>query len=543
TVVMYGNQRFSSYEDVNSYLAQQLQPPQITNITVYPNRPPTANGETYYNETEIEWTALHPDEIIESSISVLYTGEEDTDIQVGSDTYLSVGNRNHFTLYPYSYIGTVRNVNFGVRVRGSAGNTAIRRAFFTVDVHPSGSSSVPPGGSVIPQTTQPPMPPVIDLASHYTPSKRRDGNVYWTNQPESIRLTFTAHDPAVGIGQWEYSVGSSPGSADVLGWTILQGQTSFHPEIPAHKVTGMTGMLTLEPGQEYYISARVRNTLGQLSEVTILEDPIMVDLVAPSGITFMHQPPVPGAPHQHVEEVYPSLPTVPPFRATPRDYIRWTQPPVAPSLLFDRIRATDEHSGFSHIEYVVSDLQEPPVGQFAAGNYLVEQSRTLHYTDDNLEYNKEYYWHVRTVDRAGNIGEIETYGPYLIADTTIPHAGRLQAVADMREIKLYMIEPPHDPESDLAGIQIAVGRSSDQADIRAFPQRPAIDFRWTAEETKELFESGGTSPKRYLSIPLDELGGAREPVYIFYRSVNTQGIFSNISATGPLRPADGPRKR
>src|SRR5690625_7690963 len=105
---MYGNQRFSSYEDVNSYLAQQLQPPQITNITVYPNRPPTANGETYYNETEIEWTALHPDEIIESSISVLYTGEEDTDIQVGSDTYLSVGNRNHFTLYPYSYIGTVQ---------------------------------------------------------------------------------------------------------------------------------------------------------------------------------------------------------------------------------------------------------------------------------------------------------------------------------------------------------------------------------------------------------------------------------------------------
>ena len=543
TVVMYGNQRFSSYEDVNSYLAQQLQPPQITNITVYPNRPPTANGETYYNETEIEWTALHPDEIIESSISVLYTGEEDTDIQVGSDTYLSVGNRNHFTLYPYSYIGTVRNVNFGVRVRGSAGNTAIRRAFFTVDVHPSGSSSVPPGGSVIPQATQPPMPPVIDLASHYTPSKRRDGDVYWTNQPESIRLTFTAHDPAVGIGQWEYSVGSSPGSADVLGWTILQGQTSFHPEIPAHKVTGMTGMLTLEPGQEYYISARVRNTLGQLSEVTILEDPIMVDLVAPSGITFMHQPSVPGAPHQHVEEVYPSLPTVPPFRATPRDYIRWTQPPVAPSLLFDRIRATDEHSGFSHIEYVVSDLQEPPVGQFAAGNYLVEQSRTLHYTDDNLEYNKEYYWHVRTVDRAGNIGEIETYGPYLIADTTIPHAGRLQAVADMREIKLYMIEPPHDPESDLAGIQIAVGRSSDQADIRAFPQGPAIDFRWTAEETKELFESGGTSPKRYLSIPLDELGGAREPVYIFYRSVNTRGMFSNISATGPLQPADGTRKR
>src|SRR5690625_5855344 len=95
------------------------------------------------------------------------------------------------------------------------------------------------------------MPPVIDLASHYTPSKRRDGDVYWINQPESIRLTFTAHDPAVGIGQWEYSVGCSPGSADVRGWTILQGQTSFHPEIPADDGTGMSGLHTLSPAQAY----------------------------------------------------------------------------------------------------------------------------------------------------------------------------------------------------------------------------------------------------------------------------------------------------
>src|SRR5690625_5892815 len=121
----------------------------------------------------------------------------------------------------------------------------------------------------------------------------------------------------------------------------------------------------------------------------------MVDLVAPSGITFMHQPSVPGAPHQHVgKEVYPSLPTVPPFKATLRDYIRWTQPPVAPSLLFDRIRATDEHSGFSYIEYVVSDLQEPPVGLFAAGNYLVEQSRKIIYTDELFVYNNVFYYKV-----------------------------------------------------------------------------------------------------------------------------------------------------
>src|SRR5690625_5499786 len=113
----------------------------------------------------------------------------------------------------------------------------------------------------------------------------------------------------------------------------------------------------------------------------------MVHLVAPSVTTFMHQPSVSGGPHLHVvKEVYPSLPTVPPFKATLRDYIRWTQPPVAPSLLFDRIRATDEHSGFSHIEYVVSDLQVTQVGQFAAGNFLVDKIRTMHYTDITLEY-------------------------------------------------------------------------------------------------------------------------------------------------------------
>ncbi|NBC65490.1 MAG: hypothetical protein GVY07_07545, partial [Bacteroidetes bacterium] len=112
TDLTVSDRRFNSYDSVAEFLAQQLEPPQITDITVYPNRP----AGSFYNETDIAWTATHPDEIIETSVNIIYSSSEDTDISVGLDDYLSVGNRDNFTIYPYKLLSDTRTINFGVRV-------------------------------------------------------------------------------------------------------------------------------------------------------------------------------------------------------------------------------------------------------------------------------------------------------------------------------------------------------------------------------------------------------------------------------------------
>ncbi|TVQ06279.1 MAG: hypothetical protein EA359_01345, partial [Balneolaceae bacterium] len=214
-----GNEMFTELAPARAFLAQQLMPPQISDITVFPNRPPKNNGETFYNETEVVWTANHSDRVIESAINITYPGHfnSDTDISSGPNEFMSIGDRDRFTFFPYKRSSAdFEDLNVGIRVRGSAGNTAIRRASFRVAVGPNaGGLAATPGQSVVPPVDQltAPAPPAIHLENYYSFARGIENqNAFWTNEQGALTLEISAYDSQVGIGQWEYAIGSQPGA-------------------------------------------------------------------------------------------------------------------------------------------------------------------------------------------------------------------------------------------------------------------------------------------------------------------------------------------
>lgn len=529
------------YSSLRNTLAQQLQPPQILDITANPNRPENNYVDTYYNQTEIEWNATHPSGIIETSINVLYPGifsSVGTDIAVGIENYLSVGNRSSFTLYPYRILLESRDINFGVRVRGTAGNTAMRRASFTVDVGPSGSSSVEPGESVVPETTSPPPPPTIDLTESFSVTNFGGEETFWTSMPQDFQLIITAHDPEVGIGKWEYAIGTSPGGTDVEDWRLLQGQIQFLPEIPGHRITAPARSLEMQPGVEYYISARVENTLGQLSPPTELSSPFIYDDEGPSNVIFEQIHPEPHVPTAELSTmVYDPVSVVPSFTSDMSAHDFWTNTYGEATLYFEEIGASDDMSGVSHFEYIFSGNEEPPMNRFDIDDFQTLEGSDLTYTNlgspAELSYNNNPYWHIRAVDYAGNRGEVYTYGPFEAFDFTIPNAGKLQAKVYHDDVKVYIVDPPFDPESDVLGIQYAVGTSRWYDDLRAFPGGSTVDLEWNLSKSEQLLYGSG-NPQRYISIPRTDLPEPGEEFYILYRSVNTKGMYSYDTATGPI---------
>jgi hypothetical protein len=419
-------------------------------------------------------------------------------------------------------------------VRGSAGNTAIRRGTFTVDVHPEGTSSTTYGQSVVPENTPPPAPPVIELSEEYRSAVYRGETVYWTNQPGNIDLILTAHDPQTGIGQWEYSVGSEPGSTDVVDWTLLQGQIEYVSEIPAQRMSGPTQPINLEAGEEYYINARVRNSLGQQSNVTSMRDPILLDNEAPFGIRYDYNSETPDTPSPVITDLYEPVSIVPPFTQNATVFNSWTDTYANPTITIENVSADDQRSGTSHFEYILTGDNDPPVNLFNAGDFETAD-RELEYSGPELTFGSSVYWHVRAVDHAGNRSEINTFGPFTIIDRTLPEAGKLQAKVYADDVKLYVVEPPFDPESDITGIQYAISSSfTTQPDIRPF-ERPEIpDLQWSLDQSINLYERPGADDQRYISIRVDEFGNESGPLYILYRSVDSEDRTSNIAASGPI---------
>ncbi|WP_234567711.1 hypothetical protein [Rhodohalobacter sp. 614A] len=524
------DRRFNNYDSAADFLAEQLEPPQITDISIYPNLP----ANSHYNETDIVWTASHPDEIIETSVNMIYTTSDDTDITMGLDDYLSVGNRSSFTVYPHSIGGSTRSINFGVRVRGSAGNTAIRRGSFTVNVRADGDSPTGYGESIVPNSTEPPAPPIINLSENYQIAEFDGERAFWTNQPGVLDLVLLAYDSNVGIGQWEYSVGTSPGRTDVLDWTLLQGQIEFDSEIPAQRMTGPTQPLNMEPDQDYYISARVRNTLGQVSQPTSLREPILYDGEAPTSISYNLNTQSDQFLDPSLTNVYDAVTIVPPFTQNPTVYNSWKEFYDVPSIKINEIEATDQQSGISHFEYIFSEDSDAPTNLFNVGDYETT-TRQLEYTDSELTFGSRVFWHVRAVDNAGNKSSINTFGPFRVEDLTRPEPGKAQAKVYNDGLRLYIVEPPYDPESDIIGIQYAIGESlNGEPEVRPFQSADRVDLEWDFRTSDQYYQRGAGETERYITIDRSEFAGVDGPVYVFYRSVSKDGTVSNMAASGPL---------
>jgi len=543
---MHGKQ-FGGYEQLRDFLADQLLPPQITDIQMV-----SENSDNFYNQTGLIWNATHRDRVVETAINMEY-GSSGT----GSSGFISVGNRNDFTLYPYSRDNdTIEEVDISVRVRGSGGNTAVRRASFSVDVAPDVSPAmITSSGSVVPAQTNPPQRPEIDLRELYTSAESEYGFAYWTNSSDNIMLKIEGNDPEVGIGKWEYTIGTSPGESDVIEWSTLQGQIQHSENISAQTITGPARSFVLEPGVPYYLSARVENTLGQVSPVQVSQVPLIYDNTVPSYITYDRSTTPVEQPSSAVRRIYGPITELQPYSGSTETRLSWSEKSDQ-RLLFRNIEvfvadpyseegrsaeAPQNYSGVSRFEYVLSGSEDMALQQFEQLAGVFHGSELIVENPD-FEVEEDIYWHVRAVDNAGNTGELNTFGPFQLEDYTLPEPGELRAISEPNGVKLFVIDPPFDPESDLLGVQyaIATGRNMDNI-VRPFPGGSQVDLDWDYELSLDLWNSSFLFYNRYADIPeevLRETGG--EDFYILYRSVNTLGMTSDIYATGPIVIDDSP---
>ncbi|AXI99380.1 hypothetical protein CYPRO_0093 [Cyclonatronum proteinivorum] len=528
----------SEFVNKRQQLSEELMPPQLTALTVTPGR----TEGTFVNRAEVSWTAQHPQGIIENAVEyrIQLGGGADSDITIRTDDYLSIGNSNSVTLPAFKLfsIFDTAYINMGVRVRGTAGNTAIRRASFPVDVGPGGTTT-PPGSNVFPEETDPPQAPVVLLSENYNASVEAGVVRYWTNAEGPMHLVIQGHDPQVGIRHFEYAVGTTPGATDVIDWNELQGNRELITAIPAEEIRGPARFFPMDEGQEYYVSARVENNMGQMSPVANADGPIILDLSEPGAPLAGIQTPDPVQPPIDWPSVYPAVTSVPPLSHTLAEGFGWITTYGDPELFFSNISAEDPVSGISHFEYVLSRSETPPHARFAAGDYELHESGELHITGGSDHpvldtFRREVYLHLRAVDNAGNRSDITTSGPHLSFDSTVPEAGEMRAKLDPDDVKVYLTSVPYDPESDVLGLQYRVVYYDGGWDttVRPFPTGTDVDLEWNHAKSVKVVQGLNPQP-RHISIPRSELPVGPN-LYVQFRSVNTKGSFSALGETGPI---------
>ncbi len=568
----------SEYRTKLQHLAEDLMPPQITGITADPERfSAEINNiklDNFYNTTEITWTANHGVGVIENSIQIEQgdlMNDQDilgTSIAMGSDEYLSLGENTSFTVYPFkeSYIESgaideTKLINVGLRVRGNAGNTATRRASFYVDVGPDGFAFNKDGGilglgdddtSVLKVDTSPPHNPVIKLGDIYPSTTSRDfgarrraiSRTYWTNKPENLTLKIQGYDPESDIASYEYAIGTTKGGTDVIDWTELQGSREFIPEIPTSQITGQTRLMNMQEGVSYYVSVRVTNGEGMVSNVKESNWPVKLDMQKPTqpGMVYVAAPLTAevlllgySTPVDPVAEEIPYL------SVSQADRDAWGDA-ITPEVSASWSKSTDQgSSGLKGYEYVVSSSERVSATDFEGDKVTFTRNLTMDYTGDESgsllqDYDSEVYVHVRSIDYAGNGSDIYTIGPLQPADPTFPKGGRMQVKINTNDVKLYFTELPYDPETDLKGIQYSIGTSPGSSDLRSWLSSDQVDFEWNSIKNNRLSTAMHRLRSKqdpFVTIPKSALPEGVD-LYINYRVVNGHGKISGIRATGPF---------
>ena len=90
---------------------------------------------------------------------------------------------------------------------------------------------------------------ILDTTPPSQPTVTDDGN--YTGISDSLHASWISTDAQSGIAEYQYSIGTTPGSADVVVWTSVGTQTS----------ATAVGLL-LEPGIPYYFSVKAKNQAG-----------------------------------------------------------------------------------------------------------------------------------------------------------------------------------------------------------------------------------------------------------------------------------------
>lgn len=154
----------------------------------------------------------------------------------------------------------------------------------------------------------------------------------------------------------------------------------------------------------------------------------------------------------------------------------------------------------------------------------IEYYRT--YTDAGTW--EPFYLHFHVEDQFGQT-QVRTEGPFQAADPTRPQLP--DAVTSPGNQYLYLTKPSVDPESGVAGYQIALGTEPGGTDLQAWPDDGAPTLLDT-----DLFPSGPGKARHFKLAPLLANIQHTGRIYVTLRAVNNQGQVSHYVGASWVQP-------
>ena len=220
---------------------------------------------------------------------------------------------------------------------------------------------------------------MIDTTAPSASAAVRDGlaeDITLVGSASELSANWDAADDGVGSGiaEYQYAIGTTPGGADVVGWTSAGTDTSV-------TATG----LALDEGQIYYFSVQAKDNVGLWSGVT-----------SSNG--------------QKVETQPPALPTE--LTSTSHDVSEWSADNTVIVTWTDAIDAASGLDGYSIVWDENATTLPGETKDIEEGVQIA--------TSEALADGNSWYFHIRSVDNAGNWNsEAVHLGPFYI-DTIGP---------------------------------------------------------------------------------------------------------------------------
>ncbi|TVQ07941.1 MAG: hypothetical protein EA364_16050 [Balneolaceae bacterium] len=537
--------------------AVMLEPPRIDSFTMTPNR------TGHFNRVELTWAASHPSgDIAESVIRIFGSGVGDIYQSMGPARSLTqFVNREHM----FRDTGTLR---IQLLVRGPGGTlTFTDTDWVTVAVAPEGDSR--PGVVAGPATTiLPPAASEVPAAPGivFPFGNAPDGSV-WTSDPARLEFILTAADESGTQLTYEASIGTAANPQSVLDWVILPAgarppemvdytKSYFWRQIVGYQVEfgvgdqtryGIIEGLNLNAGQSYRLAARATNAYNNTGAESVInlrydatppvfasgtgrlevEQPRLRDTRVMSGTGGMHDRPVVIQPFNNL------MPEIGQYDNVER-MMQWFNRPDSVTITAQWPAAADPESGVKQYDVVVSGF-ESAVGAFRGAGRIYTTTDTRA-SMKAAYYLEPFYIHVRAVNYAGG-AEIFTMGPFEpMPDPTRPVFPQTLVGYVGDDLVLWLRAPGQDNESGIAGYQFAIGYETGNfgisppgnVQIRDWPQGGQLDFR---AGQYDIPIEGELAPGFILNVNPADMETA-DDIYIYTRSVNTQGIVSDAWPTG-----------
>lgn len=316
--------QFDPYRGNYRILAEDLAPAEIEAIKVTPE------GDGFFNETRITWTAEHPVDISDASLSIA----QDSDT-VAHFASVAAGKEMLFYTTKPDIETTERSVQVTLRVRGAGGIPAVKKGHFKVPVDPRSSTELLAEETpLIPTDDTPPQAPTISNLRYSS---------YFSDTPNTLQFQIgTLRDDESGIAQIEYRITNEKDPEDVLqDWTQLQKSTDY-----------FTGRLieTSLPVQEEDITIRI--TVRATNEAGLQSDSFQT-----MALDLDDTPP------------FVSLETVTYFNAFDIEHPQ--------SLLLVINNIMDQESGIDHVEFAFLRTAQANLADATWKTIRLEHDRTI----------------------------------------------------------------------------------------------------------------------------------------------------------------------